>query len=113
MTSRSSWAASTPRCSTAISCDRSPFSFVVRGEGGVALPRLCSALERKTDLGEVPNLTWCTEDGKIVRNPIGQQIHKQDLGEYPLPDYDRLPEGRYKGVAIPVVTRMRLRLLLL
>ncbi|MDE1147079.1 MAG: radical SAM protein [Azospirillaceae bacterium] len=74
--------------------------YVVRGEGEVALPTLCAALEGKGDLSAVPNLSWRTAEGEIVRNAVAPKIDKSALPEFPLPDYAALPAGIYKGLAI-------------
>jgi anaerobic magnesium-protoporphyrin IX monomethyl ester cyclase len=76
------------------------YQFVIRGEGELALPALCRALETGSDFSTVPNLTWKAKDGSIVRNAIGPKIDKDELGRFPVPDYSSLPEGAYKGLAI-------------
>src|SRR5262245_38772674 len=43
--------------------------YVVRGEGELALLRLCSALEGDGDLSAVPNLSWLDASGAGVRTP--------------------------------------------
>src|SRR5262245_26392755 len=40
-----------------------PVQFVVRGEGEIAVVRLCAALEGRGDLASVPNLSWTGADG--------------------------------------------------
>src|SRR6185436_17765557 len=77
-----------------------PVEYVVRGEGELALERLCAALEGRGELGEVPNLSWKAPDGKLVRNQIAPQIPKALLGTLPLPDYTRLPAGGYKCLGL-------------
>jgi radical SAM superfamily enzyme YgiQ (UPF0313 family) len=74
--------------------------FVVRGEGEVALPELCAALERKAGIEDVPNLSWRDDSGRVCRNPIGTKIDKNQLGEFPLPDFSALPMKLYKGLSI-------------
>jgi radical SAM superfamily enzyme YgiQ (UPF0313 family) len=79
-----------------------PVDFVVRGEGEIALPALCAALDRggsASDLATVPNLTWL-HDGRVVRNALGPPIDHTQLLDAPLPAYDELPHGAYKGLAI-------------
>lgn len=77
-----------------------PVDYVIRGEGEVALPALCRALERGTGVRDVPNLSWRTRDGQVVRNPLAPKIPKEQLGAFPLPDYSTLPPRAYKGLAI-------------
>jgi anaerobic magnesium-protoporphyrin IX monomethyl ester cyclase len=74
--------------------------YVVRGEGEVALVALCAALEKEGKIHEVPNLSWCTPEGEVVRNRMPPTISKVALAEFSLPDYARLPAGIYKGLAI-------------
>ena len=79
---------------------RHAIDFVVRGEGELALPALCAALESGDSLAFVPNLSWRSADGRIVRNDAGPKIHASRLTDFPLPAYDLLPKGIYKGLAI-------------
>lgn len=74
--------------------------FVIRGEGETALPALCSALRGEIDLADVPNLSWKDSGGKIIRNKSGLKISESALSNAPLPAYDLLPRGIYKGIAI-------------
>lgn len=76
-----------------------PVQYVIRGEGEVAFPALCKALERGEDLKDIPNLTW-EMDGEIIRNPAGPLISGKAMGSFPLPDYEMLPSGIYKSLAI-------------
>jgi len=77
-----------------------PVDYIVRGEGEVALPSLCAALEAGRGVESVPNLSWKDADGRIFRNPAGSKIHKEDLGQYPIPDFGQLPMKIYKGLSI-------------
>ena len=77
-----------------------PVDFIVRGEGEIALVKLCETLEMNGDLGLVPNLSWKTKAGEIYRNPVGPKIPKEELGQYPLPDFSQLPMKVYKGLSI-------------
>lgn len=77
-----------------------PVQFIVRGEGEIALPRLCAALEKNLTLAEVPNLSWWKANNTVVRNPAGDKIRGEALCSFPLPDYSRLPPGIYKGLSI-------------
>ena len=77
-----------------------PVDYVIRGEGELALNALVDALEHHRPLHEVPNLSWCTEDGAVVRNPIHGKIAKEELPSFPLPNYADLPDQIYHGLAI-------------
>ena len=77
-----------------------PVEFVVRGEGELALERLCAALEGRAELADVPNLSWKAPDGRFVRNDIAPQISRGALGALPLPDYTRLPPAGYKCLGL-------------
>ena len=77
-----------------------PVEYVVRGEGEVALPELCAALEKGAGVENVPNLSWKNQKGEVMRNPVGAKITKEQLGLYPLPDFSSLPDKLYKGLSI-------------
>jgi radical SAM superfamily enzyme YgiQ (UPF0313 family) len=77
-----------------------PVQFVVRGEGEVAIGRLCSALEGRCTLADVPNLSWKDSAGRVVRNDSGPKLTTRELAAYPPPDFRRLPRGSYKCLAI-------------
>ncbi len=77
-----------------------PVNYVVRGEGEVALVKLCEALERKQSASDVPNLSWKDAEGAVIRNPIGPKITKEELGLFPVPDFGQLPMKLYKGLSI-------------
>src|SRR5262245_49899533 len=62
-----------------------PVDYIVRGEGEIALVELCAALEKGQGIEQVPNLSWRTEQGEVMRNPLGPKIPKEQLGLYPLP----------------------------
>src|SRR5689334_3495228 len=74
--------------------------YVVRGEGELALLRLCSALEGDGDLSAVPNLSFLDATGAVVRTPAAPLIAREQLGELPLPDYSRLSAGAYKCLGL-------------
>jgi anaerobic magnesium-protoporphyrin IX monomethyl ester cyclase len=80
--------------------DNFPVQFVIRGEAEIALTALCRALENSQGLSEVPNLSWRDAEGKIIRNPLGPLIPKDELALFPLPDYSELPAGTYKALSI-------------
>ena len=77
-----------------------PVQFVVRGEGEIALSRLCDALGGRLAIGEVPNLSWIDSGGRLVRNEIDSKLGANVLESLPLADFARLPEGAYKCLAI-------------
>jgi radical SAM superfamily enzyme YgiQ (UPF0313 family) len=77
-----------------------PVQFVVRGEGEVAIARLCDALANGHDPGGVPNLSWIDSAGRLVRNAIDPKLPTGELADVPLPRWDRLPPGSYKCLAI-------------
>ena len=77
-----------------------PVQFVVRGEGEVALTRLCTALSTGLDLHGVPNLSWIDPSGRLARNPVDPKLHIDELADVPRPHWDRLPEASYKCLAI-------------
>ena len=75
-------------------------NYVIRGEAELAFPLLCRTLEQNGNLLDVPNLTFKMMNGKIVRNRTAPKISEQQLAEFPLPDYSRLPSGIYTGLAM-------------
>jgi len=77
-----------------------PVQYVIRGEGEEALPALCTALESNGNVSGVPNLSWRSADGKIIRNPIRPKIAGDRLASYPLPDFGMLPSGIYQGLSV-------------
>jgi len=77
-----------------------PLDYIIRGEGEIALVELCNALEGKRDIRGVPNLSWRDPSGNVYRNPIGPKIAKDELGQYPVPDFSQLPDQMYKGLSI-------------
>ncbi len=77
-----------------------PVQFVVRGEGEAAIVALANALEGPRDFHEVPNLSWKTDDGVVVRNSIEKLIRKDELTDFPVPDYGDLPDRVYQALSI-------------
>jgi radical SAM superfamily enzyme YgiQ (UPF0313 family) len=77
-----------------------PIQYIIRGEGELALPSLCSDLKNKRELTHVSNLSWINNDGEIIRNAIAPGIPGDDLGSLPLPDYDKLPFNAYHYLPI-------------
>lgn len=77
-----------------------PVDYIVRGEGEIALLKLCQALEQKQGVAGVPNLSWKNCDGAVYRNAIGPKIAKEELSRFPVPDFSLLPPRLYKGLSI-------------
>jgi len=77
-----------------------PVQFVVRGEGEVAITRLCAALANNLDLGSVPNLSWIDGSGRLVRNAVDPKLQIDELANVPRPHWERLPDASYKCLAI-------------
>lgn len=63
--------------------------FVIRGEGEEPIPMLATAVS----LHEVPSLTWRSDSGEVVVNPLTEGL--ADLNSLPLPAYHKLPMERY------------------
>ncbi|MDI9940336.1 radical SAM protein [Rhodococcus sp. IEGM 1351] len=74
--------------------------FVIRGEGEVALVALVEAIRTAQEPSTVPNLTWRSKEGKIVRNPAGRQLSAIELATAALPKYELLPKNVYQGLSI-------------
>ncbi len=79
---------------------RFPVEYVIRGEGEIAFPALCNALEKGENMKNVPNLSWKNQNGDVVRNKIAPLIPAEKLSSFPLPDYESLPPDIYKGLSI-------------
>lgn len=63
--------------------------FVIRGEGEIALPRLLAELEKdRPDLKEIPNLSWKSQEGATIHNPVH---FIENLDALPFADY--MPPG--------------------
>ncbi len=75
-------------------------NFVIRGEGEKAFPLLCETLTLGGDLRAVPNLTFRTMSGKIVRNQMMPPLTEAEMERAPVPDYAALPSGVYTGLGI-------------
>lgn len=80
--------------------ERYPIQYVIRGEGEIALPALCRALEKKQGIETVPNLSRKARDGKAVRNAVGPLLTPKEIGDCPLPAFDLLPTGKYQSLSI-------------
>jgi anaerobic magnesium-protoporphyrin IX monomethyl ester cyclase len=74
--------------------------YIIRGEGELAFPALCEALDKRWDIRNIPNLTWVSQDKEVIRNPAGPLLSGERLASFPLPDYDVLPRGVYKCLSI-------------
>ncbi len=71
------------------------FDYAVVGEGEKVLIDLLAALERKTDLFQVPGIIY--RDGPVVRLTPGNPVNRL-LDDLPMPAWDLLPDfpGRYR-----------------
>jgi anaerobic magnesium-protoporphyrin IX monomethyl ester cyclase len=77
-----------------------PIDYVIRGEGELGLAALADMIEKGGDPRSVPNLSWRTDDGEVIRNPLNQLISKRELPEFPVPDYAELPANIYGALSI-------------
>ncbi|MGW7682037.1 B12-binding domain-containing radical SAM protein [Kribbella sp. NPDC054772] len=77
-----------------------PVQYVVRGEGERAIVELANAVQDNGDVAGVANLSWMSESGELVRNPVARQLTPDDLAAAPLPDYDQLQPGVFQGLSI-------------
>jgi radical SAM superfamily enzyme YgiQ (UPF0313 family) len=75
--------------------------FVVRGEGEFAFQELVDAIQRGDGFDKIQNLSYRTDDGRIVSNPERPKIPNLDVN--PIPDY-HLIEGWKPGGVISVAT---------
>jgi radical SAM superfamily enzyme YgiQ (UPF0313 family) len=75
--------------------------FIVRGEGEFAFQELVDAIQRGEGFEKIQNLTYRTEDGRVVSNPERPKIPNLDVN--PIPDY-HLIEGWRPGGVISVAT---------
>jgi len=80
--------------------ERFPIQYVIRGEGEIALPALCRAIEKKQGIDKVPNLSRKTRDGKVVRNIVAPLLTSTEIADHPLPAFDLLPGGIYQSLSI-------------
>jgi len=76
--------------------DEAAVSMALVAEGDVALPLLLEALERGTDLRDVPNLVY-RADGRLQRNPGAAFV--EDLDALPDPAYHLVDLSRYMHVS--------------
>jgi len=75
-------------------------SYCIRGEGEVAFPLLCDALERGGDLTQIPNLTVKTADGRIHRTDTAPLLTEAQMASQPMPDYACIHPGIYPSLGI-------------
>jgi radical SAM superfamily enzyme YgiQ (UPF0313 family) len=75
--------------------------FIVRGEGEFAFQELVDAIQRGEGFDAIENLTYRTDDGRLVHNAERPKIANLDVN--PIPDY-RLIEGWKPGGVISVAT---------
>jgi radical SAM superfamily enzyme YgiQ (UPF0313 family) len=75
-------------------------TYVIRGEGEVALPLLCEALQGGIRLSDIPGLTYKLMTGKVIQNPCAEKITNEMLAGSPVPDYSIIPFGVYYGIGI-------------
>jgi radical SAM superfamily enzyme YgiQ (UPF0313 family) len=72
-------------------------SYVIRGEGEIAIVELCEAISGKRKFEEVTSLTYRISDHETKRNEVMRTV---DLSRLPIPDYAQLPSDRYAGLSI-------------
>lgn len=65
--------------------------FVIRGEGEEPIV----ALAANSPLSDIASLTWRSEAGDVIVNPLTEK--RADLNSLPLPAYDKLPMDRYRS----------------
>jgi anaerobic magnesium-protoporphyrin IX monomethyl ester cyclase len=76
-----------------------PVNYVIRGEGEIALPLLVEALEGKRDLDDVPSLS-AKNGSSIVRTGLHPPISGDQMCQFPIPDYSKVPLSVYNGLAL-------------
>lgn len=62
--------------------------MVCIGEGDLAIPLLCDAIEKGEEISEIPNL-WIKKNGTIIKNELGPFV---ELDTLPLPDWSVFDE---------------------
>ena len=75
--------------------------FIVRGEGEFAFQELVDAIQRGDGFAKIQNLTYRTDDGRVVSNPERPKIPNLDVN--PIPDY-HLISGWKPGGIVSVAT---------
>lgn len=64
--------------------EREEVDYVCQGEGDIAFPAILKAIEQGDAQCQIPNVLYKTEQGKIIRGPIGQRV--ADLSALPVFD---------------------------
>lgn len=78
--------------------------FIIQSEGEKSLPRLCRALENKSDLSLISGLVYKDKIDGITANRVSEFVN--DLDELPLPDYSyAAKEIKQKGIAYLITSR--------
>lgn len=80
--------------------DSTSANYCIRGEGDIALPHLCEALERGGDLSQIKNLTFKATDGRIHRCPSAPLLTESEMAAQPMPDYSCIHPGIYPSLGI-------------
>jgi len=75
--------------------------FIVRGEGEFAFQELVDAIQRGDGFDKIQNLTYRTDEGRVVSNPERPKIPNLDVN--PIPDY-HLISGWKPGGIVSVAT---------
>ena len=75
--------------------------FMVRGEGEFAFQELVDAIQRGDGFDKIQNLSYRTDDGRVVSNPERPKIPNLDVN--PIPDY-HLISGWKPGGVVSVAT---------
>ena len=57
---------------------RGLIDYIIRGNGETAFTALIEAFLTRSDLGTVPNLSWCNESGEILHNPPSPIVWRYD-----------------------------------
>jgi radical SAM superfamily enzyme YgiQ (UPF0313 family) len=66
--------------------------FAITGEGETSLAKLCSSLERGSDIHLVPGIAFFEADGSFYKNPLPGLVNPDNV---PLPNYDLFDESRF------------------
>ncbi|MEZ4748259.1 MAG: radical SAM protein [Calditrichia bacterium] len=71
--------------------------IIVSGEGEIPLLAVLKRLETHapTDLGDIPNVSYKTANGRVIQNP--RQASRLRLDDFPLPDRDAIDLEKYLG----------------
>lgn len=80
--------------------DSEYIDIVIRGEGEWTCLDIIRAISEKRGFENVQGITFKNSDGKIIRN---QQRPLGDINEIPVLNYNLLPEGFVKNMAVSIV----------